>query len=52
MKQTDGGSAMRWRHLVSLAVILIPATLLTVACTTGLHPDPDSARFVNSRRDP
>ena len=43
---------MRWRQILSLAAILIPAALFTVACADGLHPDPNSSRFIDSRRDP
>lgn len=43
---------MRWRQVVYLAVIPISTTLFTVACADGLQPDPNSSRFIDSRRDP
>jgi hypothetical protein len=45
-----GKSEMRWRQVVSLAVILISATLFAVSCADGLRPDPNSSRFIDSRR--
>ena len=43
---------MRWRQVVLLAVILISATIFTVSCENGLRPDPNSFKFIESRRDP
>jgi hypothetical protein len=37
MNMRIGVSVMRWRQVISLAVILIPATLFTVPCGNGLR---------------